>query len=98
MPDVAQTISDFYRVAIERDLARDFQFRVLSIDGGRSEEHTSELQSQAYLECRRLLEKKKDFLSISQPMSRTVSSLLPSTKRKSGFVFRTSTPNSPGTT
>ena len=34
MPDVQQTISDFYRVAIERDFARDFQFRVLSIDGG----------------------------------------------------------------
>ena len=34
MPDVQQTISDFYRVATERDFARDFQFRVLSIDGG----------------------------------------------------------------
>lgn len=34
MPDVRQTISDFYRVAVERDFARDFQFRVLSIDSG----------------------------------------------------------------
>src|SRR5258707_13403234 len=29
--------------------------------GGRSEEHTSELQSRQYLVCRLLLEKKKDF-------------------------------------
>lgn len=34
MPDVRQTISDFYRVAVERDFARDFQFRVLSLDSG----------------------------------------------------------------
>ena len=38
------------------------------IDGGvdylvRSEEHTSELQSQAYLVCRLLLEKKKKYTS-----------------------------------
>ena len=31
MPDVRQTISDFYRVAQERDFSRDFQFRVLNI-------------------------------------------------------------------
>ena len=31
---------------------------------GRSEEHTSELQSQAYLVCRLLLEKKKSYHSI----------------------------------
>src|SRR2546425_7080029 len=31
----------------------------LAIHGGRSEEHTSELQSLAYLVCRLLLEKKK---------------------------------------
>src|SRR3712207_7688374 len=30
--------------------------------GGRSEEHTSELQSRQYLECRLLLEKKINFL------------------------------------
>lgn len=34
MPDVNQTISDFYRVAQERDFARDFQFRVLNIQSG----------------------------------------------------------------
>src|SRR2546425_8947973 len=31
-------------------------------NGGRSEEHTSELQSLAYLVCRLLLEKKKKYL------------------------------------
>src|SRR2546425_9242422 len=33
--------------------------RFLGLAGGRSEEHTSELQSLAYLVCRLLLEKKK---------------------------------------
>src|SRR3712207_7039163 len=33
--------------------------------GGRSEEHTSELQSRQYLVCRLLLEKKKIYLSLS---------------------------------
>jgi hypothetical protein len=34
MADVDQKISDFYRVATERDFARDFQMRVLSINTG----------------------------------------------------------------
>lgn len=34
MPDVNQTISDFYRVSQERDFQRDFQFRVLNIQPG----------------------------------------------------------------
>jgi len=34
MPVTQQTISDFYRVAQERDFARDFQFRVLNIQPG----------------------------------------------------------------
>src|SRR5258707_9806777 len=33
--------------------------REQALDGGRSEEHTSELQSRQYLVCRLLLEKKK---------------------------------------
>src|SRR5258707_7805180 len=33
--------------------------KVLPVPGGRSEEHTSELQSRQYLVCRLLLEKKK---------------------------------------
>src|SRR3712207_8124773 len=43
-------------------LARELQERRLVPDGhvhGRSEEHTSELQSRQYLVCRLLLEKKK---------------------------------------
>src|SRR2546425_7004024 len=39
-------------------LSRPYALRKL--DGGRSEEHTSELQSLAYLVCRLLLEKKKN--------------------------------------
>mgnify|MGYP001433235966 CR=1 FL=1 len=34
MADVNQTITDFYRVAQERDFQRDFQFRVLNIQSG----------------------------------------------------------------
>jgi hypothetical protein len=36
MPDTKQTITDFYRVAQERDFSRDFHFRVLSITAGDS--------------------------------------------------------------
>src|SRR3712207_7844919 len=35
--------------------------------GGRSEEHTSELQSRQYLVCRLLLEKKKKLEKITEP-------------------------------
>src|SRR3712207_8882413 len=38
---------------------------VASTASGRSEEHTSELQSRQYLVCRLLLEKKKIILSLS---------------------------------
>ena len=34
MAKVEQTIMDFYRVAQERDFARDFQFRILSMNPG----------------------------------------------------------------
>ena len=37
----------------------------------RSEEHTSELQSQAYLVCRLLLEKKNTFRDFSTPIHKT---------------------------
>src|SRR2546423_10157702 len=40
--------------------------RVVGVHGGRSEEHTSELQSLAYLVCRLLLEKKKHLYHPSQ--------------------------------
>src|SRR2546425_9402609 len=39
--------------------------RVVGVDAGRSEEHTSELQSLAYLVCRLLLEKKKHITASS---------------------------------
>src|SRR2546425_8737573 len=50
---------------LRRDLRRDLRPRQLgdalarALKGERSEEHTSELQSLAYLVCRLLLEKKK---------------------------------------
>src|SRR5689334_24624300 len=44
-----------YEAAFERDAALIYLARLL-----RSEEHTSELQSQFHLVCRLLLEKKKD--------------------------------------
>src|SRR3712207_6861274 len=39
----------------------------LDLDGDRSEEHTSELQSRQYLVCRLLLEKKKKTLLNTHP-------------------------------
>src|SRR3989441_3185926 len=44
-------------------------FKLSKVSGGRSEEHTSELQSLAYLVCRLLLEKKKN--TIEQPSAET---------------------------
>src|SRR3712207_7323554 len=41
--------------------------------GGRSEEHTSELQSRQYIACRLLLEKKTSSVSPTAPPSLTVS-------------------------
>src|SRR2546430_7034266 len=41
--------------------------RLLSLQYGRSEEHTSELQSQSNLVCRLLLEKKKPALHTNSP-------------------------------
>src|SRR3712207_8889977 len=40
-------------------LTRFLEFAFAPVSGGRSEEHTSELQSRQYLVCRLLLEKKK---------------------------------------
>src|SRR2546425_10699739 len=54
--------SDKDRDALVRLCERDqLHFRMTTAeDGSRSEEHTSELQSLAYLVCRLLLEKKKN--------------------------------------
>lgn len=57
MPDVQQTISDFYRVATERDFARDFQFRVLSIDGGGATDTTFDEDDLVYCTAANLPER-----------------------------------------
>src|SRR2546427_4004433 len=49
-----------------QELANDAQGRA----GDRSEEHTSELQSQSNLVCRLLLEKKKTARAAQQPLGR----------------------------
>src|SRR2546425_5638915 len=50
------SIRCFRTIRIEHGLSKDFEGE---LNAGRSEEHTSELQSLAYLVCRLLLEKKK---------------------------------------
>src|SRR5687768_17769848 len=45
--------------------------------GGRSEEHTSELQSRLHLVCRRLLEKKKNVRRMNLDLSRTLKKWIP---------------------
>src|SRR2546430_8369152 len=63
----------------QQQLRRKFVFWQITFDSvplfavfvqhqGRSEEHTSELQSQSNLVCRLLLEKKKNFYSFFIPM------------------------------
>src|SRR3712207_7261312 len=48
------------RVLPARTQATGYAFRHHDLESGRSEEHTSELQSRQYLVCRLLLEKKKE--------------------------------------
>src|SRR3712207_8268203 len=75
------------RLGVQRDLTRAEQ-EVAGADGvavradgrggagsgdGRSEEHTSELQSRQYLVCRLLLEKKKNTHSTHSPVGRSAS-------------------------
>src|SRR5205823_12921717 len=48
-----------------------YLFRGMLVGMGRSEEHTSELQSLAYLVCRLLLEKKKKTCNKHSPVSHT---------------------------
>src|SRR2546423_2407382 len=54
--DCAQETPQDFRTLL---LVRELGFKSASADEKRSEEHTSELQSLAYLVCRLLLEKKK---------------------------------------
>src|SRR2546425_5708840 len=60
---IAAVIGDLFESMVKRDLEIKDSGNVF----GRSEEHTSELQSLAYLVCRLLLEKKK----YSPPTSHT---------------------------
>src|SRR2546425_9267840 len=50
-----------------RQLNRDYGMSIVYITHDRSQEHTSELQSLAYLVCRLLLEKKKKSLNSIAP-------------------------------
>src|SRR2546427_5850607 len=47
------------KLGTAQDALKDFRDLILQSGNGRSEEHTSELQSQSNLVCRLLLEKKK---------------------------------------
>ena len=49
MPDVKQTITDFYRVAQDRDFTRDFQFRVLNIQAGETSDVTFDEDDLVYI-------------------------------------------------
>src|SRR2546430_8721553 len=62
------------------------EVRILSqfLDGLRSEEHTSELQSQSNLVCRLLLEKKKTLSRCEIPLSHVTNVTTSDLKRKSG--------------
>src|SRR2546425_9329571 len=59
--EVREILSFFGPEAAQRYLTRSDGTKLGAIRGGRSEEHTSELQSLAYLVCRLLLEKKKKY-------------------------------------
>src|SRR5438876_8692040 len=71
----------FFQYRIEHEC----QIAARGIDGARSEEHTSELQSPVHLVCRLLLEKKKK----SHPARRLCSSRRPSPgARSSNPLYR----------
>src|SRR3712207_6885638 len=50
---------------VQEALDRVARGRIAGVAAGRSEEHTSELQSRQYLVCRLLLEKKKNNIPLS---------------------------------
>src|SRR2546430_11320992 len=56
---------DLDRIALAFDFRRELE-PVAFLRGARSEEHTSELQSQSNLVCRLLLEKKKPLASLAE--------------------------------
>src|SRR5688572_33454925 len=59
-PDVTNFLDVFFGVGADESLGKKWDDITEPLkEGGRSEEHTSELQSQSNLVCRLLLEKKK---------------------------------------
>src|SRR5438270_5461413 len=58
--DKSSTDPERVTVDIPEEAVRFFEESILGVDDTRSEEHTSELQSQSNLVCRLLLEKKKN--------------------------------------
>src|SRR2546422_3525117 len=55
---VGESQNQPFQLSFNASLGVDFQGTRVTSDGGRSEEHTSELQSRLHLVCRLLLEKK----------------------------------------
>src|SRR3712207_7934488 len=69
-PILGPYVADILRAGPEfgpDTLSRFYSIHMLVIPGGRSEEHTSELQSRQYLVCRLLLEK-KSYSSLRPPL------------------------------
>src|SRR3712207_8222704 len=62
-----QAVRDIVQDLIAEPLAHDLRRHLAGPEPGRSEEHTSELQSRQYLVCRLLLEKKTNSQSSSHP-------------------------------
>src|SRR2546430_10000614 len=54
-------LCDSYRTTVCRHMKIMFLTRSMAVGGARSEEHTSELQSQSKLVCRLLLEQKQSY-------------------------------------
>src|SRR5688572_31597559 len=73
--------------AVRHSPVRDGQFRVDAADRRRSEEHTSELQSQSNLVCRLLLEKKKPNLVTYSTLSSSVTSISPNSSTPPSAVI-----------
>src|SRR2546427_6549744 len=74
------TVSRYPRAAFERDVARILEY-IKAGDTFRSEEHTSELQSQSNLVCRLLLEKKKLSEAIQSEAIGHAATVTPATRK-----------------
>src|SRR3712207_7098161 len=66
---------DLHRLHAAAPRGRQVERHAAPLVSGRSEEHTSELQSRQYLVCRLLLEKKKNTRTTHRPRTHTTSSL-----------------------